>query len=96
MSNNLFLSALMFIIITFISALVAWRLYQSKNGTLRKIMIAYFLVEVFIYSCSALFFWKEEYGAPLNVGLFRAVVLTPKAIVMIWLLSWLSKQNKNI
>lgn len=95
MSNNLFLSELMFITIAMIASLVFRRLYISRNGMLRKIMIAYFLVEVFIYTSSAVYFWMLEKSKPIvTVDVFRLVILTPKALIMIWLLSWLSKQQK--
>lgn len=96
MSNNLFLSEIMFITITMIAGLVFWRLYVSKNGTLRKIMISYFLVEVFIYSSSAVYYWSVERGGEwFSVDVFRMIVLMPKVAVMLWLLSWLSKQTKK-
>lgn len=95
MTNNLFLSELMFITVAMIASLVFRRLYISKNGTLRKIMITYFLIEVFIYASSAVYFWMlEKDKAVVTVDVFRLIILTPKALVMLWLLSWLSKQTK--
>lgn len=96
MTNNLFLSEIMFLTITMIAGLVFWRLYISKDGMLRKIMITYFLIEMFVYSASAVYFWTIEKGiAPVTIDVFRLVILTPKALVMLWLLSWLSKQSKK-
>jgi hypothetical protein len=94
MTNNLFFSEILFTIITMVALMVVWQLYISKDGTLRKIMIAYFVVEAFIYSASAIYFLQAERGdAPFDVDIFRLIVLTPKAAIKIWLFAWLVKNN---
>lgn len=74
--------------------MVVWQLYVSKNGTLRKIMITYFTVEVFIYSASAIYYWQvENRSNTIPIDVFRLMVLSPKAAVKIWLFIWLVKNN---
>lgn len=96
MTSNLFLSEILFMIITMIALAVFWQLYKSKNGMLRKIMIAYFLIEAFIYTASALYFWAiDQRHTNLPIEVFRLIILSPKALVMLWLFSWLSTKNNN-
>jgi glycerol uptake facilitator-like aquaporin len=96
MTNNLFFSEILFTIIVMIGLMVFWQLYKSKDGTLRKIMITYFLVEVFIYTASGIYFWKVENGTTdLSIDMFRLMILTPKAAVKLWLFFWLSKNNSK-
>lgn len=90
MSNDLFISEILFMIIGTIAFFVCRELYLAKNGMLRKIMIAFFAVEVFVYLFSAVYFWLlEQRQIDMGVGLFRILVLTPKAGIMLWLLWWL-------
>lgn len=94
MSDNLFISEIIFLVIGAISLSVALEFYRSKNGMLRKIMITYFLVEVFIYLASGIYFWMAEVGhTGLAIGYFRVMVITPKMLVLLWLLYWL--RNKT-
>lgn len=94
MSNNLFISEVLFTFIVMIGVLVFWQMCRSKDGMLRKIMIAYFLVEIFIYTSSAIYFWKVEKGTTtLSIEMFRLIVLLPKAAVKLWLFFWLLKHN---
>lgn len=96
MTNNLFFSEILFTVIVLIGLMVFWQLYISKDGMLRKIMITYFLVEVFIYSASAVYFWKVEHGTTtLSIDMFRLMILTPKAAVKLWLFFWLLKNNSK-
>lgn len=96
MTNNLFVSEILFLIITMIAMMVVWQLYISKNGTLRKIMITYFIIEVFIYSASAIYFWRQENDrSVLPIEMFRLIILTPKAAVKLWLFFWLLKNNSK-
>jgi hypothetical protein len=96
MSNNLFFSEILFSIIITIGLMVFWQLYISKDGMLRKIMITYFLIEVFIYTASAIYFWMVEKGnTSLSIEMFRLIILTPKAAVKLWLFFWLLKNNSK-
>lgn len=77
--------------------MVVWQMWQSKDrGMFRRIMIAYFVVEAFIYSASAVYFWKLDQGeTSLSIDMFRLMVLTPKAAVKLWLFFWLLKSNSK-
>lgn len=96
MSVNLFISELLFSIIIMIGLLVFWQLKRSRNGVFRKIMMAYFLVEVYVYTLSAIYWWTGENGyyfMPLHI--FRLIILCPKAAIKLVLLWWLVKQNRQ-
>jgi hypothetical protein len=96
MDSNLFISELLFTIIVGVAILVFWQLLISKNGMLRKIMLAYFLVEIYMFTFSAIWWYWEDKGVHiLPLGTFRMLVLIPKVIVKIWLLWWLVKQNRK-
>jgi hypothetical protein len=96
MTGNLFVSEVLFTIIIAIGFLVFWQLKISRNGTLRKIMMAYFLIEIYVYSLSAIYWWAIDRGVvPVPITVFRLVVLIPKAAVKIVLLVWLIKQNRK-
>lgn len=90
MTQGLFLSEVMFFVIITIAVLVLREFIRSKNGTLRKIFIAYFSIEVFIYGCSALYFYAvEKWGFKMSADVFRLIVLTPKVaikLVLFWYL----------
>jgi hypothetical protein len=96
MDGNLFISELLFTIIVGVAALVFWQLLISKNGMLRKIMLAYFLVEIYMFTFSGIYwYWEDKDVLIVSLNTFRMLVLIPKVIVKLWLLWWLVKQNKK-
>jgi hypothetical protein len=96
MGGNLFVSEILMLTVTIIAFLVFWQLYRSRNGSLRKIMMAYFLAEVNVYGLSCIYWYMAAKGYDvLSTEVFRLIVLVPKAIVMLILLNYLRKQKTN-
>lgn len=92
MTNNLFLSEIMFVTIACIAALVMRQFIISRDGTLRKIMITYFAVEIWIYGSSGLYFWLiANTNFSLSIDVFRLICLAPKALVKVWLYVYMSE-----
>lgn len=67
---------------------------KTRDGMLRKIMITYFSVEVFIYFMSGLNSFLEWKNAEMidRVTLSN-ILLIPKCVVKVWLLVWLIKNR---
>lgn len=94
MTENLFLTEILFTIIIVIAGLVLVKFIRSKDGMLRKLMIGYFAIEIFVYFSSALYFWAiEKTDFKMSIDLFRVLAITPKAIMMLLLYSYLSKNK---
>src|SRR5260221_8311956 len=92
MLYSLVVSEILFSITYIIAFFVFLEFFKSRDGILRKIMIAYFLVEVFVYLSSAVYFLLFYLKlTSLNIDTFAIVVTVPKVWVKIWLLSWLKK-----
>lgn len=91
MNQGLLISEIIFAVIYIIAGFVVYELVKSKDGQLRKIMIAYFCSIIFVYGGSALYFL-----IPNNISLntFRIVICTPKALIMLWLYSYLRNKPK--
>lgn len=93
---NLFFSEILFTIIVAVATLVFWQLKMSKNGMLRKILMAYFLVEIYMFSLMAVFWWYADRGNPImSIQAFRLWVLIPKTAIKVVLLGWLMRQNRR-
>src|SRR5579859_2434040 len=91
--GDLILTEVLFAIIYVIAIFVLWEFIRARDGLLRKIMIAYFSVEVFTYLGSAVYFyysWLLGRNA-FNVDIFRFTIIIPKVAVKLWLLWWLKK-----
>lgn len=94
MSDNLFISEVLFAIVATIAFLVFWQFYRTRNGVLRKIMMLYFLIEFFIYAASGLYFWMaEQHYNVISIETFRLVVIVPKCLVKCWLLYYLVRNK---
>lgn len=94
MTRNLFFTEILMIIISSIAFLVFWQLYRTKDGMLRKIMMAYMLIEIFVYEGSGIYFWLYEYGiVHFTIDTFRMLVLPPKAGIMLFLFFWLRDKD---
>lgn len=90
MKEGLLMNELLFLVISTIGVVLAWAFYRSKNGILRKLMIWYFCVDVYVYLSSAIYFWLAETGYPVITLLaFRFLVLIPKAIMNLRILYYL-------
>lgn len=96
MSGNLFLSELMFSVISTVALLTMIEFIRYKDGVLRKIMICFFAIEVFVYASSGLYFWGVVNGFEMTIDVFRVIVLAPKTICMMVLFVYLKyKRKKN-
>lgn len=92
LTENLVLSEILFAVVYIIAGLVAWEFIKTKDGTLRKIMITYFTVEVFMYLSCAIFFYLKAYNLTnISGDAFRIFFILPKVFVKLWLLWWLKK-----
>lgn len=93
MTQNLAWTEMMLIVVFAFAILVAREFYRSRNGTLRKLMIAYFVIEAFVYGTSALYFYLyDQHITTIGVDTFRLIVIAPKFVMKICLLIWLLKK----
>lgn len=90
MNQGLLISEIIFAIIYVIAGFVVYELVKSKNGRLRKIMIAYFSSVVFIYVGASLYYLFPD---TVSVNTFRIIVSAPKAITMLMLYNHLRTKN---
>lgn len=98
MNTEFWISEILFFIVYTIAIFVLREFIRTKDGMLRKIMIGYFAIEVFVYMTSAWDFLAIKEGWPsLSISVLRLVVLGPKVAIKGVLLWWLIKnrQNKN-
>lgn len=96
MDGNLFITEILMSTVAIISLMVFWQLFRSKNGMLRKILIAFFLIEFYVYGFSCVFWYLLSEGdMSLSVAAFRMLVIIPKAVIELVLLYYLSKQKHN-
>lgn len=86
---------ILFAIAYMTAAFVLREFIISKNGTLRKIMICYFSVEVFIFGGGAFYVMYWHKIIPTPVTWFLIFLTVPKDVVKLWLLSWLIKGRIN-
>lgn len=96
MYESLVISEILFAVIYGIAALVLREFIRSKDGQLRKIMIWYFSVEIFVYLGSAVYFGLVAAQVPImGIDTFRVIIVLPKVAVKIWLLVWLKGHRKT-
>lgn len=89
MYENFYFNEILFAVLWGIAAFVCKEFIISKDGQLRKIMIAYFAWEAFTYIAYGVDAAAAHYHWPrLSYDLFRVCILAPKAVIKIWLLSW--------
>src|SRR5579872_6461652 len=90
--GNLVLTEVLFAIVYVVAIFVLWEFIRARDGMLRKIMIAYFSVEIFMYLGSAIYFYTAWYKHPImNPDAFRVIVILPKVVIKLWLLWWLKR-----
>lgn len=96
MGSNLFVSEILMTTIAFISLAIFWQLVRSKNGMLRKILIAFFLIEFYVYAFSGIYWYLLSIEQmDMSVEVFRMLVIIPKAFVELVFLFYLAKQKHN-
>lgn len=92
--GNLLFTEILFSIVWIIGLLVLREFIISKDGILRKIMIAYFAVEVFTYLGAGLYFMAINFHwSQMPMDTFRLIVVCPKVAVKLWLL-WYMKRGR--
>lgn len=87
MAGSLAIAQVLFGIIYVIGIFVLREFIISKDGVLRKIMIQYFAVELYVYAGSAFYFFFLKDRIP--IGIFLIIILSPKAISKLPLLWYL-------
>jgi len=96
MDGNLFISEVLMSTVAAISLGVFWQLFRSKNGMLRKILIAFFLIEFYVYTFSCIYWYLLGTDQKVfSIETFRMLVLIPKALVELVLLVYLFKRKTN-
>jgi hypothetical protein len=89
---NEFLKAIAWIIAIFVMV----EFIKTKDGELRKIMIAYFAIEVFIYLSSSIYSYLEwKHIEIISRMAFSDMTVSIKDVVKIWLLSWFISQRQK-
>ena len=83
--TTLIITQLLLSIIMFVAAIVAYEFYISRNGVLRKIMIANFTIEIFIYISTMTYVLLYE---PVYSMWWNGILL-PKAFIKLRLLYYL-------
>lgn len=93
MTWSLLVSETLFTIIIAVDFLVAVEFYRSHDeGTLRKLMFTYFSIDVYVYLLGSLYVAGYIH---MPDGLFRFIVLAPKAAVELRLFLYLRSQKKK-
>lgn len=96
MNTEFWISEALFFIVYTVATFVLIEFIRSRDGMLRKIMIAYFVIEIFTYAGSALYFWAFETKLiALPISHFRIIILIPKMIIKLILLKWLIKNRSK-
>lgn len=91
---DLILEEILLFIIVCVGCMVLREFVLSKDGTLRKILIAYFAVEVFIFWLTGLFLYASYFKLiNIPIELLRYFLLLPKAAVKVWLFLYLKKNR---
>lgn len=77
------INSILFTILIIIAAAVLHKLIITKNGRLRKIMIAYFSAEILLLS--GLLFLEARYGEEVLIATqnILCIIMMPKVIVKI-------------
>lgn len=92
---NLPLIEVLLAVVYLVGAFVLYEFIRTKNGALRKIMIAYFADEVFTYVCAALFYLLQSMDkSPIHIHVYLVIILVPKAIIKVILYTWLRNRKK--
>lgn len=86
MNETFLIAQLMMLIIIGVAIRLLVEFVRSKNGTLRKIMIAYFSVEIFMYTGWVIFLCL---AGRHNDLIYTIILSLPKAVIKIRLLKWI-------
>lgn len=96
MNTEFWLSEILFFIVYSIALLVLREFVISKDGMLRKLMIAYFIVEFYTYFGAAVYYLGvHEKWITLRPETYRVIIATPKVCVKLCLLWWLVKNRQK-
>jgi hypothetical protein len=88
---------LLFLLVIAVAVQVLLEFIRSKNGILRKIMIAYFAIEILVWTAAVAAYLNHYFSGPEWLWI---VVLLPKALLKLALLKYLlnnktgSKNNR--
>lgn len=94
--NNFFFTELLYGVVWLVAIFVLREFIISKDGLLRKIMIAYFCVEIFTYGGAAIFFLlQHNHIEIISIEAFRIMVILPKVAVKLWLLYYFKKVHSK-
>lgn len=94
MTQTLFASELMLLLIGTIAFVVFWDLLRSKDGWLRIVMLSYMAAEMVVYFCSSIYFWLLSNGyTHMSIDTFRLIILPPKALAMTMLMLWIRRND---
>lgn len=92
--QEILISEILFTVIILIAAIVLREFIVSKDGVLRKIMIWYFIVEIFVYATSAIYFYLGHLHVyVISASVFRMIVLLPKVAIKLRLLFFLKTKK---
>lgn len=78
-------------IIVIVGIFILIRLVESKNGYFRKLLIGYFVVEIYVFFGLAVFI-SIKTRAPIIP--FLPFIIVPKMIIKLFFYYWLSKNKK--
>lgn len=82
MNQNFLITELLFLIVALVDGLVAWQFYISRNGILRKLMLVYFCVDLYIFAINFIYFGMIGLGyGVISLMALRFCVLIPKVII---------------
>lgn len=77
-------------VIAFLACLVAWELYKSDDGMLRKLLIAFFICKVWLNIGEIAYTYLRHYGVLTDLSLTWMLVLNfPMAWVMVMLYGYI-------
>lgn len=80
-------------LITIIAFQILFHLINTRDGNLRKILIAYFAVECFIYS--ACLYYEIKMTFPDFYQSVAIMFLIPKSVIKLIFYSYISKRGKG-
>lgn len=96
MKAGLFIMEILFTVIAMVSMLLVYQFTVSKNGELRKLMIAFFACQSFTVVWSGCYFFLSSKRIDIMTFYDAGILaLLPLAISMLFILRYLIKQNRN-
>lgn len=94
MTGETFASEFLLFSLGAMAIVVFWQLYRTRNGMLRKIMMAYFATEAFMYFTFAIYWWLKMKGrVHFPIVYMLPAWLLPKVIIKAIFLDWIRKHR---